>query len=268
MAPRGLGIPAFLLFLIFLLLPACAGAASPSSTGGCAPGAYLAAWRAEAVGRAVEGSACWIVGGGGELRIEVGFGGTDGAPIERLFSQVGDGWSLVLGEPGQGTINPWAEAWREVTPGLESWVRAFLLCSGQEISRPADGSGGARPRFLLKRRSADVYRWIAPRLALDSRTVSAGSVPAAGFRKSLVRRGSGRGSEQEIVRLEVFRPAGPVTGWAPGTRLRAASSRRPGHLEWTILRRSTAFEAPAEVFLPLWPLAQFIDPDTVFPGTR
>lgn len=266
MASRRVGLALVLL----LLLPQLARAATPPRGGGCEAGAYLARWRAGAIGRTVSGNACWIVGKAGELRLEASLdtGGED-RPAENLFYQQGQGWSLILGQPGEGTFNPWAEAWQEVHPGLEAWMRAALLCPGRRSDSATSRGTAYRPRFCRPTQPMSVYRWVAPRLTFGGRDQTDSDSGRTGrFRQSMVRRGTGRGADREIARLEVFHPAPRVAGWIAGTRLRLVSSRRPGYLEWTILQRSPGFEAPPEAFLPLWPLSEFVDPVRVFPGTR
>lgn len=254
------------LVLLPLMLPVLSGAADRRTGGGCAEGAYLATWKAEALGRGAAGLACWIVDEAGALRLEVGLGGTDPLSVRGLFGQRGQGWSLILGDPGQGTFNAWSEPWREVGPGLESWVRNALLCTGAVSGRNASAATPPRPRFAGAGRADSVARWIAPPLTLDR--TARNSASAAGFRARMAGRGSGRGDAAETARLEVFRDGGADAGWAAGTRIRLSSSRRPGHVEWTILERTPAFAAPDEVFLPLWTLDRIVEPARVFPGTR
>lgn len=257
--------------LTWLVLPILMGAAAGARggcDGGCDPGAYLAAWRAEALGHAIEGHACWVVGTDEVLRLEVALDESGAGPVRSLFQQSGQGWTVVLGEPGQGTFNGWAEAWRQVPPAFETWIRDALLCDGATTGVPVVWRPVPRPRFARRAGEAAVYRWIAPTLALDDRAGNAGSATGSNLRDRLVRRGSGRGADREIARLEVGGPRPAASPWRAGTTMRLGSSRRPGSIRWTILVRRAEIAVPDEVFLPLWPLADFLDPARVFPGTR
>ena len=271
-------VTSLLLFLFFLLPADCPADETASRS-------VLARWRATAFGEARQGLCCWVTGPEGALRLEVSAPQRPGEPARRIGSLLaweGDGWTLILGEPGQGTLNRWREQWRQPPPGLEPLVRAGLAdWSDEEIPTSPGGISnrpGGRPSAWrspspeLRGRIHLERRWEAPLLSL-----APGHGPALipgfdpdSFRNRMIRRGSGRGGSAEIVTLEFSIPAGgrrAAGPWSPGTRLLVSSSRRPGQLQLDLLDSTFHPDLSVEAFLPLWPLGWFLSPAEMFPGT-
>lgn len=186
-----------------------------------------ALWEAEAWSHHAAGIMGWISGADGSLRLEIEHGGS--GRTASLLSQTGEGWTLILGPDGNGTLNAWGREWRKVDPGLGRLAREAVGF----MSRPQEGPERLRVEI--------------PALRSGGGADSDGS----GFRRSLVRRGRGRGGPGEMVILDRMEPA-PDAPWAFEIR----STRRPGAIR---LRgaETLPLDCPVpEVFLPLWPLAE------------
>ena len=251
--------------LVFFL----SGPPAVEPTGGHA---YLTStkWSASAFSHNAGGSVCWVMGDDGSLRVEVlidpegagqdanqvGSGG--GVDLESLMTWTGDGWTLVLGPDGNGTLNGWGKEWEMVPADLSRAVR-LITASMQEFPiRPGDFSfassvaqsrGNAvipRPRMLgadaWGEADTDVWRY----------QMTSSDTP--GFRKKMTARGRGAGGVGEILVLHWRRASGQQ-----GYALSVGSSRRPGTLNLDPPRNLAVDKPDPEVFLPLWPLSQFFD---------
>ena len=276
--PCHFSIP-ILLMVLFLLLPTKASAVEPGTR------AVLAHWQASAFSEARHGFCCWMIDPAGSLRLEIS------APAgpwdndqghESLLAWDGDGWTLILGEPGQGTLNRWREQWRNSPPGLERLIRAALSefpAKEFEISfdgispshkgfrpQPRNSSSGSARKNHYKRRWEVSSRF----LVLDDDQKSISGPPQESFRVKMIERGSGRGGAAEIFTQEFFIPTNghfDRDPWVPGTRMLLSSSRRPGRLQLEVVALQLHLEVPSEAFLPLWPLDKFLSPSEIFPGT-
>lgn len=233
-------------------------------------------WSASAFAQHAGGAACWLVGDDGSLRIEVlrdpevdaelstGSRTGDAPDLELLLTRSGDGWTLVLGPDGNGTLNAWGREWQQVPAGLAQMVglvtaslRIYPGCPPEFTFASSVGPSRRTgvipcPEVLGSRAlpavGADVWRYQLAPLVL--RVTEGEKMP--GFRREMTARGRGAGGLGEILVLNWSWAAG-----REGYRLRIDSSRRPGTLRldppWDL---AVATPAP-EVFLPLWPLSQF-----------
>ena len=235
-------------------------------------------WSASAFAQHASGTACWIAGDDGSLRIEV-LRDAEGdaelatepwtgiAPdLEPLMTRSGDGWTLVLGPNGNGTLNAWGKEWRQVPAGLAQM--AGLVTSSLRIypDHPPEFSFASsvgptrrpgvipRPEILgfaaFPAVDDDVWRYQLAPLAL--RMAEGTKIP--GFRRKMTARGRGAGGLGEILVLIWSRPAGQE-----GYSLRIGSSRRPGTLRLDPPRDLAVAKPAPEVFLPLWPLSHCLE---------
>ncbi|MCK9995828.1 MAG: hypothetical protein KAH56_06070 [Candidatus Krumholzibacteria bacterium] len=227
-------------------------------------------WSASAYSHHADGAVCWLIGDDGSLRIEI-LRNPNGdeeqsnksstgvaVDIEPLMTWTGDGWTLVLGPDGSGTLNAWGREWEQVPEGLSQMARLITTALQNFPSRPADlpfassvgqsSSYGGIPRPGMLDSNAtgqddsDVWRY----------QLISTDVP--GFRRKMTARGRGAGGVGEILVLRWWRPAGQE-----GHGLRISSSRRPGTLNLEPPRNLAVGNPDPEVFLPLWPLSQFFD---------
>lgn len=237
-----------------------------------------AAWRGSAYSHRASGIICWLSGEDGSLRVEVSeaaatpFADATGAgtnPLDRLqplLTRRGNGWTMILGPDDAGTLNAWGKEWRQVPPGLAQVVR-LVTVSLRDFPR-------SRPDFDFASQAGPPQRWAdIPRPKFLGSGFSAGHgkgswlyqlsplelEDAAGagkvnFRSGMVARGRGTGGNGEIISLEWI----PVPG-ADDTALEITSSRRPGTLRLDPPRVVAVKKPEPEVFLPLWPLSQFIE---------
>lgn len=227
-------------------------------------------WSASAFSHDAGGSVCWILGDDGSVRVEVLLdpGGArdnadkshpgDAANLEPLMTWTGDGWTLVLGPDGSGTLNAWGKEWDQVPADLSQLVRLVTALLQSFPSRTPDfpfatpvrqslgNTGIPRPGMLGSDSSSeedpDVWRY----------QLRASDTP--GFRKRMTTRGRGSGGVGEILVLRWWRSAGQA-----GYALDISSSRRPGTLNLDPPSNLAVDTPDPEVFLPLWPLSQFID---------
>ncbi len=228
-------------------------------------------WSASAYSQHADGAVCWLIGDDGSLRIEIlrdpeGDGeqsnrSRTGAAVdlEPLMTWTGDGWTLVLGPDGNGTLNAWGREWEQVPVGLAQMARLVTAALQDYPSRPVDlpfasavgqsppNEGIPRPRMLdpnaTGEAESDVWRYQLT------------SMDSPGFRGKMTTRGRGAGGVGEILVLRWWRPAGQE-----GYGLRIGSSRRPGTLNLDPPNNLAVGVPDPEVFLPLWPLSQFFDP--------
>jgi hypothetical protein len=171
----------------------------------------------------------------------------DGQRVARddLLQRRGRGWTLA-GQPVGGFVQPWSEPWRAVGPAAAA---AFGGVLDRWRGAVADDDPPARPR-----------RWRpAPQHADQVVTLTGwDDLPAewrlaarprqgGDLRRRLTARGLGRGGDGVVLRLRRLEGAlvARSNRW-PGTLTLAA----PGHEAATL---------PPEAFLPLWPLAEFLD---------
>lgn len=268
-------LPALLFFIFFQCSPAAAEDSNSPLV--------FAQWRFEAFGRVTQGLCCWLEGPGDGLRLEVTApsGENDRLPgSESVLAWRGDGWTIVLGEPGQGTLNRWHEQWRNLPPGWEEWIRGILARYPLQGRSELLSGGLLRDRNFLPRlqwrqpgtaaRESRFVSWEAPRLQWTAGSSEMPEQREERFRDAMVRRGRGRGGAAEVVRFEFVSAADAAkagTPWPPGSVMNASSSRRPGTLHLEIRQRRAVGTVAPEVFLPLWPLDEFIAPDEKFQGT-
>lgn len=268
--PTLLPLPVLLL-TIFYHLPLAVLGAEPGSK------LVLANWRATAFSQSRQGSCCWTTGLEGALRLEVSLqtpGNQPGPEFGPLLAWNGEGWTVILGEAGQGTLNRWGQEWKNTPPGIERLIRAILSDFTHEEFHfssfiAAGGSGHFRPRPPISSTGilGERYikrRWEAIGLLLTEETVEISSRDPGSFRNRLTGRGQGRGGSAEMITMELFLPiAGeiPDNSWVPGTRLLVSSSRRSGHLQLDVVDSLNPGEIPSEAFLPIWPLGNFISVD-------
>jgi hypothetical protein len=277
-AARFRGQVPLLILLLWTSLPSFSSAADEPHAS-----LVVARWQIEAFSAVRHGLCCWVTGPQEALRLEITPALDEGTPIPSLASVLswrGDGWTLVLGQPGQGTLNRWNEQWRNTPPGLEEWIRGCLsryptqqpsLRSDRPSIRTKLSSPGYKWRASGEVEAALVTQdWEAPRLSWANDSESGSVETTSGFRKRMTQRGRGRGGSEEMVRLEFKIPelaAHSNDPWPTGAVMTVSSSRRLGTLRLEILERLGPGAVAAEVFLPLWPLINFVSPDGTFQGT-
>ena len=235
-------------------------------------------WTASAYSRHAGGIICWLPGKDGSLRVEVSEepavfdGSTPQAgsnPFDNLESVLnwkGDGWTMILGPDDTGTLNAWGREWRHVPRGLAQIVRLVTVSlRDYPLHRPAFGFASftgpqcrwariPHPRILLSRSRPDgcegTWRYQLSSLELEVAEEPTGT----GFRHNMVARGRGTGGHGEVVSLTWFSSPG-IEGYG----LEITSSRRPGTLRLEPPRELAVKTPEPEVFLPLWPLSQFLE---------
>lgn len=232
-------------------------------------------WSASAYSEYAGGAACWLIGDDGSLRVEVlrdpeGVAELPKQPrvdLEPLLTWTGNGWTLVLGPDGNGTLNAWGREWRQVPVGLAQVVRMVTASLKNFPGRPpefpfASLVGNSRGTGIIPRPTmldsgpssageGDVWRYqLAPLVLQETEDED---VPD--FRRKMTVRGRGAGGVGEILVLRWTRSAGQE-----GFGLRIGSSRRPGTLNLDPPSNLAVAAPDPEVFLPLWPLAHFFKP--------
>lgn len=188
-----------------------------------------AAWRGTAMGESLGGSACWLRGPDGEVRIEVTREGVapraDLSPAwGRLLTRGGEGWVVLL-TAAMAVGGRWGAPLERLAP--DGRVRLETLLAVLEGGVDGEGPWPAN------------VRWIAARGVAGARgngTVPAGLTAAAfnlrlpetaPLRAALEARGRGRGGGGETWRVCRTAPPG-----APGeTEIQVTSTRWPGRLE-------------------------------------
>ncbi len=252
-APRDLPALAVLLLCCLTMCPASEAHAAAGQLGS-------ARWRTRYWGRSFQGVACWILGSGGEARVEIApldsLPGAPGQELQRLLTRQGEGTTIVCPDAQTMLLQPWGGEWRQVEPPLTAELQALARAAmAARDPRRAGWDSWARVLPEVARAPARL-RWLRARAAADRQLrLEVGEPPGdspGGLRRALVARGSGRGGPGEIWRLS----------WrAPGSepRLEINSSRWPGGLEiWQT--RAMAVDYPEyETFLPLWNLADLLE---------
>ncbi|MEN8005514.1 MAG: hypothetical protein ABFS42_00775 [Candidatus Krumholzibacteriota bacterium] len=236
------------------------------------------AWTASVYSRQARGTICWLGGEDGSLRVEVAESPAesfdpaprpDTNPLETLGSlldRTGDGWTLILGPEDTGTLNAWGREWRQVPAGLAQLARLVTVSVRDYPHQRPDfsfamftashGGGGGIPRPYFTAFGSttdpgdDTWRFQLSSLELED----GGERPVTGFRGRMVARGRGTGGQGEVVSLGWFRPPG-----ADRYGLEVTSSRRPGTLRLEPPLDMAVKTPEPEVFLPLWPLSQFLE---------
>ena len=237
---------------------------------------HLVSWEAQILGRIQPGTACWIAGPHGALRLEILSAG-DPAALENLLRQEGEGYSLILGSGEAGTFNSWHRQWRKVDSASASWVRLVSgILSGQDSSELVRSDGLRLLTSLTQRRvgrlpchgrsqsktKIRVQLPVLRDLSADPETTSRPSVSSAKspFRQRMSHRGQGRGGPQEILTLVATDFIGQ-----PGWQL--TSSRKPGRILISSPQTWSITSPGVEVFAPLWPLAELVEIVKKNPGT-
>ena len=223
-----------------------------------------AAWRGTGMGESLGGSACWLRGPDGEVRIEVTREGVapraDASPAwGRLLTRGGEGWVVLL-TAATAVGGRWGAPLECLAP--DSRVRLETILAVLEGGADGDGPW-----------PADV-RGIAARGAPGSR--GNGAVPAgrteaafnlrlpetAPLRAALEARGRGRGGGGETWRVRRNAPAG-----APGeTEIQVTSTRWPGRLELRAAGTWSVRFEPDDVFVPVWSLGDLLSFPEARPG--
>jgi hypothetical protein len=190
-----------------------------------------------------------VLGPGAAWRLEIGLESAAGqAPATDLLGRRGEGWTLT-GDTEGGFQQAWHAGWRS----LGSPAAGML----GDLLRFWVAGPDAQPSVATVRRWRPVPRSAAatvpaPALAIwfaasELPTVTSPSpVARHDLRRRLTVRGLGRGGEGLALR----------TCWR-GADLQITTARWPGRL--TLVAGDTRqVEAPPEVFLPLWPLADLL----------
>jgi len=235
-------------------------------------------WSASAFSHYAGGTACWVTGEDGSIRVEVlrdvvgkpvstpGIPQGGGVDLAPLMSWSGDGWTLVLGPDNGGTLNAWGREWRQVPVSLAQLVRLVTSSLKFYPARPPEfsfaraigpswpGTYITRPKILGsvpdRPEAGEVWRY---QLAtLDLQATRNKEMPS--FRRNMTARGRGTGGRGEILEMRWSRTGGPES-----PSLSISSSRRPGALQLDAPRKQAVVTPEPEVFTPLWPLSQFFE---------
>lgn len=185
-----------------------------------------------------------LVAGGeaGAWRLEVGLARLGSMPDAALLERQGDGWTFcAIG--AEAFAQRWGEGWRTMPAGSARAIGDLIgTWLGDDRRRSVDPARAHRWRASERARPP---QWTLPALAslIDGETTP----QVDRLRATLVRRGEGRGGAQLAV-----------VGRQEGGDFYLTSPRWPGRLiVGPAALRATAL--PAEAFLPLWPLADFLD---------
>ncbi|MBU2499691.1 hypothetical protein KJ682_00045, partial [bacterium] len=180
--------------VLLLILGLAAGPGRAALPDGAAE-LWLGVWQAESWGLDESGSFCLVSAAPG-LRWEILRAGPDRGRWGDLWTQSGEGWTVVQAASGDGTWNAWGREWTRLDPVVGRFLTLLAATAGEW-----SGSGFT-----------------------GTRTVAVPELDPAGpgaFRARLVRRGLGQGEAGEMV--ELARTAdGP-----DDTLLTIRSSRRP-----------------------------------------
>lgn len=238
------------LFGVVLWLPA--GTAAQDSASTVDQTFHYTSWQAGLLSWQEEGSAGWLMDSEGNLRCEimVTAPGSEPGQMQNLLTWTGaQGWTLISLPAAEGTHSRWHEAWEPLPAVLDTWLR-FLTAAILEQPLPAEiheiTPGG---RTLMVPRLAGLKaNSTQRRFELDDPTASSSD---PGFRAGAAGRGLGRGGAPTVLTL--------AEPGAFNKNYRISSSRHPGTLTiQSPSTRSVVYE-PSEVFLPWWPLADFLE---------
>lgn len=161
----------------------------------------------------------------------------------------GRGWTLTGGSDG-GFMQPWDEPWQQLGASvtrslvdlLRRWSRGPVLrddvLGDDEIYRRW------RRRPSLSPVTVSFDDWTG--LPAAWRPPTSGTPASGALRRRLTARGTGRGGDGVVLNLR----------WED-ERLAVTSARWPGRITIEGVGSETV-EVPAEAFLPLWPLVEFL----------
>lgn len=232
-------------------------------------------WEGQVLGQSQPGSACWVRGDDGSVRLEVLPDGRAETGPGPLLRQEGQGYTLVLGPEDGGTFNPWGREWRTVAEATASWVRFLTgwldggdpaaLAEKGRIRLLPDSAATVAPRPRCLPLAAAAVRVQLPMLedpatGRGSAGTDPGGQPGGSFRRAMTGRAAGRGGNQEVLTLR------PEPGPCPAVWT-LTSSRKPGRLRLGPVAVWSTGPLVPEVFLPLWPLGQLLDLGTKNVGT-
>ena len=215
-----------------------------------------AVWRGSGPGVRLAGSACWLRGPQGEVRIEVSRDGA--APVvpaepagNPLLTHDGEGWVVLL----TADAAVWGRWGARLEPlPSDSRLRLATLLALLEGGADGDGPWPAGVRPVVPRADAAAGAARAPavlRLRLPE---------TAPLRAALEARGRGRGGGGETWRVR--REASADS--SGGTDLVVSSSRFPGRVALRAAGSWPVGFEPDDAFVPVWPLGELLD----FPGAR
>ncbi len=208
----------------------------------------IAEYEASAFSYHETGTLLWLAGPDGILRLEIRRGDSrpkSPNPLPPLLEQEGQGWTAILAGEGNDTLNAWGEEWRRPPRGL---ARVAQVVSGALLAGPPVAAvetstwrAGAVANHRQKER--------IPTLDGDRNSTGHG----VEFRRRQTHRGLGRGGADEMLEL-VWK----YTDRGRTPRLQVAVTRRPGHLELSLIGFQDVVYAMPEAFVPLWPLGQLV----------
>ncbi len=164
-----------------------------------------------------------------------------------LRHRKGRGWTLS-GTTEGGFVQPWSEPWRVLGPSATSALGEILerLIVGESVASASSRDGHRRWRTAEPRRPMPVILDDWEGLPAAWRPPESGPVTGGALRRRLSTRGLGRGGDGLVLDL----------AWH-GEELVATTARWPGKIELNLLDVES-LDLPAEAYLPLWPLAEFL----------
>lgn len=250
--------------LVFALAGA-AGVTAAASAVEMAPAEGVlrgAAWRGTGMGERLGGSACWLRGPDGAVRIEVAREGTApriaGSPDwGRLLTRGGEGWVVLL-TAATAVGGRWGAPLERLAP--ESRVRLESLLAVLEGGTDGEGPWPAGVRPIVTDGAAGprghrAVPAVAVGAAFDLRLPE-----TAPLRAALEARGRGRGGGGETWRVRRAAPAGS----AGETEILVTSTRWPGRLALQAAGAWPVRYEPDDVFVPVWSLGDLL----TFPAAR
>lgn len=214
---------------------------------------YLSAgWQLDSPLGASGGILLGLIGPSGWWRLDIGLdAGGLGCSADDVMRRRGEGWTLA-GAQGGGFYQAWHAPWRRIRAGtiaaLEQMVLHWSSAQHDGATRRDREPQRWRPSFYCENvgEVAVDLKDLHVIDVLDGESATVRSAGPGGLRRRLVVRGQGRGGEGIRVQLR-----------KDGSVLVVSSRRWPGRLTVT----TTAEErivVPAEAYLPLWPLADFL----------
>jgi len=208
---------------------------------------WIGSWRLETPLGTAHGTLLYLVADRGAWRCELAVAEAGDEPRRTdLLHRRGRGWTLV-GGPDGGYVQPWDEGWQALASASEGALAQLLRVwtgasprsgpAGRGPGAPGGRSPGPQPVVL--------DRW--EDLPADWRPPD--ELPSTGgdLRRRLTSRGRGRGGPGLVLYL---RPRAAA--------LEVGTTRWPGRLTVAGPVHEVA-DVPAEAYLPLWPLADFLD---------